>query len=144
MCCIGLILFGSINDGAYNVSHTITNALILGGFAEPRYRARLQRILFLPRMHQGESASRFHKKVQIRRKYITMAEHRRQETMVRAWELSDNEIRNRWVRLARNALHQYRKQNPNAEKIKVTDNKRARRIYIYIFIYIYIYIYIYI
>ena len=94
--------------------------LVLGGYAEPQYRARIQQILTLPRMHQGESTARFRKKVHLRRKCLTMAAQKRREVMARAWDLSENEVRNRWVRLAREALNRHRRLNPDAQKIKVS------------------------
>lgn len=38
-----------------------------------------------------------------------------------AWEMTDNEVRNRWIRVARMALDQHRKQNPNAVKVRVSE-----------------------
>ena len=113
---------GSVNDGGFNVFHTIANMLVLGGYAEPRHRTRLQQIMILPRMHQGESTSRFRKKVHYRRKFLWLFIQQRKEMFARAWEMSDNnEVRNRWVRAARMALDQHREQNPQAEKIRVSQ-----------------------
>ena len=117
---VGLVLLGSENEGAYNLSHTISNMLVLGGYAEPQYRSKIQQILTVPRMHQGESTARFRKKMNLRRKVLTMAEQTRKEVMARAWDLSDNEVRNRWVRLAREALNRRQKLNPDAQHMKVT------------------------
>ena len=82
--------------------------LVLGGHAEPRHRVRLQQIMTLPRMHQGESTSRFRKKVQLSRETLRLASKIREEAMAHAWEMSDNIVRNRWVKLARKALDQQR------------------------------------
>ena len=100
---------GSINDGAFNISHTIANMLVLGGHAEPRHRVRLQQIMTLPRMHHGESSSRFRKKVQLSRETLKLASKKREEIMAHAWEMSENIVRNRWVNLARKALDQQRR-----------------------------------
>jgi hypothetical protein len=120
--CTGLVSLGSSNnDGGFGLSYTIANMLVLGGHAEPRHRVRLQQIMILPRMHQGESSSRFRKKVHYRRKFLRLFTQRRQEMFAHAWEMSDdNEVRNRWVRLARLALEQHRKQNPQAERVRVS------------------------
>ena len=93
--------------------------LVLGGHAEPRHRVRIQQILTLPRMHQGESTARFRKKVHLGRKFLTLAAQRRRSRFVNVWHLSDNEVRNHWVRLAREALKQHRKENPDQEIAKV-------------------------
>ncbi len=83
--------------------------LVLGGHAEPRHRVRLQQIMTLPRMHQGESSSRFRKKVQLSRETLKLASKKREEIMAHAWEMSENIVRNRWVNLARKALDQQRR-----------------------------------
>ena len=118
----GLVSLGSENrDGGFGIAYTIANMLVLGGHAEPRHRVRLQQILILPRMHQGESNSRFRKKVHYRRKFLRLFIQKRKEMFAQAWEMSDdNEVRNRWVRLARMALDQQRKHNPSVEKVKVS------------------------
>lgn len=82
--------------------------LVLGGHAEPRHRVRLQKIMTLPRMHQGESASRFRKKVQLSRESLKLAGKKREEALANAWKISDNIVRNRWLNLARRALDQQR------------------------------------
>ena len=124
--CIGLVSLGSINDGGFGISYTVANMLVLGGHAEPRHRVRLRQIMTLPRMHQGDSTSRFRKKVQYRRKFLRIFLQKRQEMFAHAWEMSDdNEVRNRWVRLARMALEQHWKQNPHVEKVKVSKLKLA-------------------
>ena len=82
--------------------------LVLGGLANPRHRVRLQQIMTLPHMHQGESASRFHKKVQSSRESLKLASKKREEALAQAWKMSDNIVRNRWVNLARRALDQQR------------------------------------
>lgn len=98
--------------------------LVLGRHAEPRYRVRLQQILTLPRMHQGESHSRFRKKVHYRRGFLKIAMQKREEIFAHAWETSDNEVRNRWVRLARKALVQHRKENPQTKvMVRETTDK---------------------
>ena len=118
---IGLVSLGSINDGWFSISHTIANMLVLGGHAEPRLRVRLQQIFILPRMHQGESSSRFRKKVQYRRKFLRIFIQKRKEMFAHAWDMSaNNDVRNRWVRVARKALEQHRQQNPQLEKVRVS------------------------
>ena len=120
---------GSVNDdGGFAISYTIANMLVLGGYAEPRHRVRLQQILILPRMHQGESTSRFRKKVHYRRKFLRLFIQKRKEIFARAWEMSDNnEVRNRWVRLARMALEQQRKHSPSVEKARVSKTTSYKR-----------------
>lgn len=116
-----MVCLGSVNDGGFDIAHTIANMLVMCGHAEPRHRIRLQQILTLPRMHQGESTSRFRKKVHYRRKFLWLFIQQRKERFARAWEMSDNnEVRNRWVRAARKALDEHRKQNPQAETIRVS------------------------
>jgi hypothetical protein len=84
--------------------------LVLGGYAEPRHRVRLQQIMTLPHLHQGESTSRFRKKVQLSRETLRLSSRQRNEVMAHAWELTpDNIVRNRWVNLARKALDQERR-----------------------------------
>ena len=110
-----------MNDGGFDIAHSIANMLVMCGHAEPRHRIRLQQILTLPRMHQGESTSRFRKKVDYRRKFLWLFIQQRKERFARAWEMSDNnEVRNRWVRAARKALEEHRKQNTQAETIRVS------------------------
>ena len=72
-------------------------------------------------MHQEESTAFFRKKVRLWQKYMKMAINRRQELMKRAWDLSDNEVRNRWVKLARKALDQHQKENGRKLVIWVID-----------------------
>ena len=104
----GLVSLGSINDGGFNISHTISNMLVFGGHAEPRHRVRLQKMMTLPRMHQGESAYRFRKKVRSSRESLKLASKKREEALANTWKISDNVVRNRWVNLARKALDQQR------------------------------------
>ncbi|XP_028394886.1 anion exchange protein 3-like [Dendronephthya gigantea] len=106
----GLVLLGSVNDGEIDISYTISNMLVLGGHAEPRHRVRIQQIMTLPRMHQGESSSRFRKKVQLSREALRVAYMKREEAMTHAWDMSENTVRNRWVKLARKALDQQRRE----------------------------------
>ncbi|XP_028395702.1 band 3 anion transport protein-like isoform X2 [Dendronephthya gigantea] len=120
----GLVSLGSVSDGGFTISYTISNMLVLGGHAEARHRVRLRQIMTLPRMHQGESQSRFRKKVHYRRKFLRIFLEKREQMFARAWEMSDNEVRNRWVRLARMALDQHRKQNPNPVKVRAEEVAR--------------------
>ncbi|XP_046846382.1 band 3 anion transport protein-like isoform X3 [Xenia sp. Carnegie-2017] len=118
----GLVLLGSINDGAFSIAYTIANMLVLSGHVDPRYRVRLQQILSSPRKHHGESTSHFRKKVHYRRLFLKIFLKRRKEMFEHVWELSDdNEVRNRWVRLSRKALDQYHEQHPQTDDIKVNE-----------------------
>lgn len=135
-CLLGLVSLGSVsNDCDFGVAYTISNLLVLGGHAEPRHRVRIRQILTLPRLHQGESTSRFKKKVQLRRKFLRIFLQKRQELFANAWRLSDdNEVRNRWIRLARAALDEHRKQNPQAEDVRVSEKSSVEKSQLWIIV----------
>ena len=110
MLFLGLVSLGSINDGVFNISHTIANMSVLGGHLENRHRVRLQKIMTLPCIHHGESTSRFRKKLQLTRETLKFASTKRDEAIARAWQMTDNIVRNRWVIAARKALDKQREQ----------------------------------
>lgn len=100
----GLLFLEFMPDGLLDFSHTLATTITMCNRIEPRYRLKLQQIIYLPVMHQGDT----HKRLILKKLHRETVEKdeadRRTEAIKRAFEPSSDRIRNLWVNLLTKAL----------------------------------------
>lgn len=100
----GLVFLEFMPDGLLDFSHTLSTTITMCNRIKPKYRLKLQQIIYFLVQHQGDTRRRLHIK-KLHREIVEKNEaDRRTESLKRAFHTSDDRVRNLWVNLSTKAL----------------------------------------
>ena len=91
------------SDGLLDFTHTLATTIVMCNRIERRYRLKLQQILYLSVTHPGDTTKRLHHKKCYRKVVEKIEADQRMESIKKAFELSDDRVRNLWVNLSHKA-----------------------------------------
>lgn len=91
------------SGGLLDFTHTLATTIMTCNRIERRYRLKLQQILYLPVIRQGDTSRRLHAKKCYRNFAEKVEADEREESFKKAFELSMNRVRNLWVNLSHKA-----------------------------------------
>lgn len=91
------------SGGLLDFTHTLATTIMTCNRIERRYRLKLQQILYLPVIRQGDTSRRLHAKKCYRNFAEKVEADEREESFKKAFELSTNRVRNLWVNLSHKA-----------------------------------------
>ncbi len=87
------------SDGLLDFTHTLATTVMMCNRIERRYRLKLQQILYLPVSRPDDTTRRLHVKKCYRNVAEKIEADLRVESIKKAFELSDDRVRNLWVNL---------------------------------------------
>lgn len=100
----GLVFLEFMPDGLLDFSHTLATTITMCNRIKPKYRLKLQQIIYFLVQHQGDTRRRLHIK-KLHREIVEKNEaDRRTELLRKAFETSGSRVRNLWVNLSTKAL----------------------------------------
>ena len=91
------------SDGLLDFTHTLATTIMMCNRIERKYRLKLQQILYLPVSHQGDTTRRMYAKKCYRNFAEKIEADQRVQSIKKAFELSDDRVRNLWVSLSHRA-----------------------------------------
>ena len=101
--CLGLVFLEFSADGLLDFTHTLATTITMCKRIERRYRLKLQQMLYLPVIHQGDTTKRLHAKKCYRNIAEKNEADQRVESIQGAFDLTNDRVRNLWVNLAHKA-----------------------------------------